>query len=227
LHLQRQSQRVEKMGRVSQAWMMATLTVAALALAACAHSAGPSAAAHLPSTTTIAAPTTTAPRPPHASSAEDALLVDLSALNTAYRSAGTALTTMKANKATKSNSYTAAQVNAAIAPTAGALTTAINQLTAVIPTLPADRLLTQLANGLLTGLTKAQNSFHATLAISNTFAQAGAAGGSAAVSNALTAGQLNSLIRGYQMDVTSVNSTVTDFESNFEGELSGDLTPPQ
>jgi len=93
---------------------------------------------------TTSARTTTAPTLPPATPAGNALLLDLEQLKIAEQTANSSLTTMAGNP----GAYRLSQVSSTIAPVRRDLTVAVNQLTAVIPTLTANALIMPVAQSL-------------------------------------------------------------------------------
>jgi hypothetical protein len=88
------------------------------------------------------------------------------------------------------------------------LTTAINELTAVIPTLPASALLTEVAQTLSSDLTGDLNGLKSEAAIVQTQVSANAIpGGSPAVASAGAALALSEAVGGYTQAVGLVNET--------------------
>jgi hypothetical protein len=77
------------------------------------------------------------PALPPATQAEESLTQDLLSVGTSVKTVTASLTTVQADAAT-GTSYVPSQVTAEMAPVANALTTAIQQLTATIPTLPGN-----------------------------------------------------------------------------------------
>jgi hypothetical protein len=90
------------------------------------------------------------PSPP---AAQVALVGDLVAINAADKNAAASLTTAQADEATGSVTYTQAQVLATVAPVTNAITTALRDLTALIPSVPAN--MTSVAQALSSALSDA------------------------------------------------------------------------
>jgi hypothetical protein len=78
---------------------------------------------------------------------------DLVAINAADKNAAASLTTAQADEATGSVTYTQAQVLATVAPVTNAITTALRDLTALIPSVPAN--MTSVAQALSSALSDA------------------------------------------------------------------------
>lgn len=198
---------------------MGPLLLLGLATAACA-SPGKSSSAPtnaissnttIPIPTTTSAPTTTAPTLPPPTPAENALLQDLYNVKSAGQTASASLTIASANQATGASSDSLSQITAAVTPVTLYLTTALNQLTAVIPTLPANALLTQTAQTLSSNLTGDLQGLKSEAAITQQDASAAQVPGIApSVASASEAYAVSAAIGGYIQALGLVNETFSD-----------------
>jgi hypothetical protein len=107
------------------------LLLAGLAISLAACGSGVAGHPKVDKTTT----TTTGKPPPTA--AEATFLHDLLAVDSADKSGAATLTTLQANQST-GTTYSVPQILAAVTPVTGAITTALNDLTVLIPSLPAN-----------------------------------------------------------------------------------------
>jgi hypothetical protein len=142
-----------------RAGLLGLLVVLAVVTAACGSQGNPTsapttAAGNSASTTTSSQPitapsTSTTPTLPPPTSAEETLLEDLSNAKTATQTATNSLT---ATESTDS-APTLSEMSSSVAPVFLDLTAAAKQLTATMPTLPANPLVAEEAQTLSTGLT--------------------------------------------------------------------------
>ena len=160
------------------------------------------------SATRTVAPRTNAATLLPATAEENMLLQDLNNVKSSGQTASAWLTTASANQAAGAGNYSLSQISATVTPVILYLATAVNHLTAVIPTLPTRPLLSQAAKILSSSFSVDLQSLRAEAGAIQEDASAGAVPGlSPSVGSALSTYAVSAAISGYSEAVGLVNET--------------------
>jgi hypothetical protein len=140
-------------------------------------------------------------------------------VKTATQTTTSSLTTIAANEATGS-ATSLTGISNVVAPVTLYLTTALNQLTATIPSLPASPLLTETAQTLSTNLAGDLQDLKEIPGLLEPFSAAAAVpGGSPAVSSATATYEATQAVSDYTGAVGLVNETFSGIVPDFVREL--------
>lgn len=152
---------------------------------------------------------------PSSPAAQVTLVGDLVAINTAEKNATASLTTAQADEATGSATYTQAQVLAIATPVTDAITTALTDLTTLIPSVPAN--MSSPAQALSSALSDALEMYQ--LASESNRPEVGlpnAAG--------INAADVKVLTSELQIDVTDEGGLIADADRNYVLALNDDYS---